>query len=220
MIKHLLPLVFMIFSRTLFLDAVENLETTTFYIVRHGQTDWNTQGRVQGQTDTPLNATGREQAQKLETELKDHHFDVASSSDLSRASETAKILLTNTGLALITDKRLRERDFGVWEGRLQSELYGLPPEKREGMETDNAMLERTFQFLNEAIQKHSGDSILVVTHGGLMKNLLMHVLEIKSGSEIQIKNAGMITLQYSHGEWSVKDTQNIVLPTRVPALAS
>lgn len=90
------------------------------WLIRHGETDWNREGRIQGQTDTELNDLGREQAKRLAMRLEDESFDTVYSSDLSRAHETARIVLPNEEPHL--DERLREMSFGVLEGKKRDEF--------------------------------------------------------------------------------------------------
>jgi broad specificity phosphatase PhoE len=93
---------------------------TTLLLVRHGETDWNRDGRWQGQSDTPLNEVGRQQAVRVAEEL--DGIDVVYSSDLARARETAEIVAERLGLDVELDERLRERSFGAWEGKTGPEI--------------------------------------------------------------------------------------------------
>src|SRR5438105_2360386 len=101
---------------------------TTLYLVRHGETDWNRDGRVQGHSDTPLNATGRAQAKSLASRVDDVTFGSAFSSDSSRAYETASLILAGRRLPITTTKDLRERFLGRWEGELVTHLATSDPE--------------------------------------------------------------------------------------------
>ena len=98
-----------------------------FYLVRHGQTDWNRAGKIQGTTDIPLNETGRQQAEQLATVLKERsgypaktRIDAVYASPLARAFQTAEILAKEEKLPLRRLTGLRERDFGCWEGKISS----------------------------------------------------------------------------------------------------
>src|SRR3990172_1726506 len=95
---------------------------TLLYLIRHGRSTWNAEGRVQGQADAPLDDTGREQAQKLAQKLRDIGFEAFYSSPLSRASETAKIVAEPHDLPITLDERLMERSFGDWTGKLAAEV--------------------------------------------------------------------------------------------------
>ena len=89
---------------------------TTILLVRHGETDWNLQRRVQGHSDTPLNDNGRAQALALADTLDDVELDAVYASDLARAFETARIVAERRGLTVTSVPGLRERNFGTWEG--------------------------------------------------------------------------------------------------------
>ncbi|MBO4592414.1 MAG: histidine phosphatase family protein, partial [Eubacterium sp.] len=86
------------------------------YIIRHGKTDWNVMHKLQGKTDVPLNDEGRAMAEQAREEYQDVHFDIAFCSPLSRARETAEILLRGRDIPIITDDRLTEMSFGIYEG--------------------------------------------------------------------------------------------------------
>jgi alpha-ribazole phosphatase len=95
---------------------------TKFYLVRHGQTDWNIEGRYQGQADTLLNKAGEEQAALAATQFIDKPVDAIFSSDLQRARHTAESIGKQVGLPVHLDPRLREINHGIWEGMLYSDI--------------------------------------------------------------------------------------------------
>ena len=120
------------------------------YIVRHGQTDWNVEGRNQGRTDIELNETGIEQAKETAKKLEDKNFDLVFSSPLKRAYKTAQIICNNN---IILDSRLIERCNGDLEGKLKSEYKGLvdfanPNENRYGIETLPTFRRRITDFFD------------------------------------------------------------------------
>lgn len=94
-----------------------NQNSTTFYIVRHGETDWNVRGILQGQTDTELNEAGLKQSEELAEYLRELKFDAVFSSDLSRARKTSEAVALQKKLVVTTSKALRERSFGKYEGK-------------------------------------------------------------------------------------------------------
>src|SRR5579872_7049036 len=94
----------------------------TLYIVRHGETQWNVERRVQGQIDTPLTEHGKEQAKALGNLFKTIHFDAVFSSDLLRAQRTAELITLEKKLAVVTSELLRERSFGSFEGKYLEEI--------------------------------------------------------------------------------------------------
>jgi broad specificity phosphatase PhoE len=157
---------------------------TTLLLVRHGETDWNRDGRWQGGSDTHLNDVGRAQANALARTL-DGSVDAIYSSDLARARETAEILAAKLGLEVYVDERLRERSFGAWEGLTTSEIEqrfaqqherwrlgeGAGSEDAEPFETFGA---RVAGFLDELLERHPDEEVLVVAHGGSIR--VIHAL--------------------------------------------
>jgi probable phosphoglycerate mutase len=141
---------------------------TTLLLVRHGETDWNADGRLQGQTDRPLSDFGRRQARQLADELADEELEAVYSSDLTRARETAEIIGERLGLPVALDPDLREKDWGTWEGltaveRDQVEFVGESTEAHQG---------RILRALRRISEAHPGGGrIVVVTHGGSMRRV-------------------------------------------------
>ncbi len=141
---------------------------TTLLLVRHGETDWNADGRLQGQTDRPLNDYGRRQAQQLAGELAAGSFEAIYASDLSRARETAEIVGERLGLAVALDPDLREKDWGTWEGltAVERDRVGFVGESTE------AHQERMLRALRRISDRHPGGKrVLVVTHGGSIRRV-------------------------------------------------
>lgn len=141
---------------------------TTLLLVRHGETDWNADGRLQGQTDRPLSEFGRRQAVQLANELADEEFDAIYASDLSRASETAQIVGERLGLPVEIDPDLREKNWGTWEG-----LTTVERDRVEFVgESTEAHRERMLRALRRIAERHpDGGRVLVVTHGGSMRRV-------------------------------------------------
>ena len=151
---------------------------TTLLLVRHGETDWNRDGRWQGHSDTPLNELGRRQARELAAEL--DGVDVVYSSDLARARETAEIIAARLGVPVRLDARLRERSFGAWEGLTTAEIEerfreahgrwqsgeGFGPDDAESFETFD---DRVRSFLDEVLHRHPQETVLVIGHGGSIR---------------------------------------------------
>lgn len=139
------------------------------YIVRHGQTDWNLEGRTQGHSDIPLNQTGINQANIIKEKLKDIKFDKVFSSPLKRAYETANIITNNS---IIKDNRLIERFGGELEGKLSKDnpkdiRYNDPNENRYGIENILGFRKRIFDFFDEITRNYPNENVLVVTHAGI-----------------------------------------------------
>jgi broad specificity phosphatase PhoE len=149
---------------------------TILLLARHGETDWNHEHRVQGHSDVPLNDTGRAQAAELGRRLDLSGVRSAYSSDLSRARETAEIVLAGR-LPLVTLESLRERHFGTWEGLTNDEIFRRFPDTRDGRawgdgETQDAMTARVIGTLLHLATVHAGERVLVVTHGGPVRSAL------------------------------------------------
>jgi broad specificity phosphatase PhoE len=141
---------------------------TTLLLVRHGETDWNAEGRLQGHTDRPLSDYGRRQARRLAEELEGEELEAIYSSDLARARETAEIVGERLGLQLALEPDLREKDWGTWEG-----LSAVERDRVEFVgESTEAHQERMLRALRRISERHPGNArILVVTHGGSMRRV-------------------------------------------------
>jgi broad specificity phosphatase PhoE len=141
---------------------------TELLLVRHGETDWNADGRLQGQTDRPLTDFGRRQARELAEELADEQLEAIYASDLARARETAEIVGRRLDLAVALDTDLREKDWGTWEGltaveRDRVEFVGESTEEHQA---------RILRALGRIAERHpDGGRVLVVTHGGSMRRV-------------------------------------------------
>lgn len=151
---------------------------TTILLVRHGETDWNLERRVQGHTDRPLNGTGLAQAQTLAETLAQEQIDAVYASDLSRALETARAVADTRGLPVETLPGLREKHFGTWEGLTDAEIRERFPEATGGSwgdaETREQLAERVLAALAEITAANPGGRALVVTHGGPLHAVLRH----------------------------------------------
>lgn len=161
------------------------------FLVRHGETDWNAEGRWQGQTDVPLNAAGRAQARELAGRLRGAGLSIVASSDLLRARTTAEIVAAELGLALRpADHRLREQGFGDFEGltaqecaarypaawvRYAADSRATPP----GGESAGEVLARVVPALREVAAL--GSAALVVMHGRALRTFVRDVLGAEPG---------------------------------------
>lgn len=139
------------------------------YIVRHGQTDWNLEGRYQGRIDIELNETGISQAEKISEKLKDVKFDKVFSSPLKRAHKTAQIISDNP---ITLDERLIERCNGELEGKLKSECEKMVDftdlsKSPLGIEPLSEFRQRITDFFDDILKNYPDKNILVVTHAGV-----------------------------------------------------
>jgi len=160
--------------------------TRRLYVARHGETDWNVEGRWQGRTDVPLNDRGRAQALALAERLRGERIASVASSDLSRARETAQIVASALGAPFAyADEGLRERGFGIFEGLTRAECAERHPEEwrvwstdariaPSGAETYEALAARVVASIHRALDELAGPA-LVVTHGGSLRALLRTV---------------------------------------------
>jgi probable phosphoglycerate mutase len=152
---------------------------TTILLARHGETDWNREGRFQGWADPPLNATGRAQAVDLSVQLMAEELAAVYSSPLRRAYETAEVVAASRGLEPVTVDALREVDVGSWSGLSRAEIEQRFPEQYarwldygrgwEDGETYEQMVDRVVEALQELAEARDGQRILAVTHGGPMR---------------------------------------------------
>lgn len=200
------------------------------YLVRHGETDWNVKGLVQGHSDISLNEKGRWQAKELAKKLASVKFAAGFSSDLVRAKETAEIIAIKHKINIITLKALRERAFGRLEGKswkdeskdtqklaqLWHKLGELTQEEikkhnLQGVETNDILMGRFIQALREISIAYQGENVLVVTHGGVMRAFLLHIgyatkLELPPGS---IDNTAYVKIVSNGVEFEVKQTEGV-----------
>lgn len=149
------------------------------WAMRHGQTGWNVEGRLQGQSDTKLTKVGVEQTVDLGRSLKHEKIDVAYSGPLDRVKETCKIIQEQNdfGFPIRIDDRITERSFGRCEGMLESKYKEMHPNRwnlnhtflGEGVELPKDMLKRTNEFLKDIQAEHKKKKILLSTHVGTMR---------------------------------------------------
>lgn len=160
------------------------MEATRILVIRHGETAWNLDTRIQGQLDIPLNDTGRWQARRMALALASEPVHAVYSSDLARALETASILSQHhpglLGRAPQVQQQLRERCFGSLEGQTWADIENHFPQeaarwrKREpewapqGGETLLQLRQRVAQILSSLAQRHLGEQIVLVAHGGVL----------------------------------------------------
>ncbi len=162
------------------------------YIVRHGETDWNKERKIQGQVDIPLNEFGRGLARKTAAGLADVRFDVCYSSPLFRARETAELILAGRDVPVVEDERIIEMAFGEYEGRCCSkDGWNLPEDFRRffdgperyrtpaGGEGFADVKKRTGEFLRELYgrEEYRDSNILITTHGAALAGLLNNIKE-------------------------------------------
>ena len=176
------------------------------YLVRHGETAWNREGRFQGHTDVELNDVGREQARALADKLRAREIDAIACSDLLRAKQTASILAEelNAPIACV-DKELRERGYGCFEGLTRTECGAKFPElwashaKGEivevpGAERRELVIDRIVRSVKRCVETQTeGSSIAIISHGGVMRMFL----EAACGSRVPpVPNTAVFLIEY------------------------
>lgn len=186
-------------------------EVTRIIAIRHGQTAWNAESRLQGQLDIPLNALGRAQAAQLAEALRDEGISTVISSDLGRAADTARALAQPLGLPLVFEAGLRERGFGAMEGRTFQELDEHEPEmalrwRRRDPDFGPPGGERLSEFYDRSVatadalaRAHAGRTIVLVTHGGVLDCLYRAAtrIELQATRTWQLGNAAINRLLHT-----------------------
>jgi broad specificity phosphatase PhoE len=179
---------------------------TSICIIRHGETDWNSSGRLQGCEDIELNELGRLQAAQLAAYLSKQQWDVIISSPLKRAYETAQIIASHISLTnLILHEGLRERDYGEASGLLPDERHKRFPDGIiPGQEEFEYLRRRAIKALDEIAGQYSGKRIIVVSHGAFTNSILYTISGGEIGSfKTRLKNGCLNLIVQSNHQWSV-----------------
>jgi broad specificity phosphatase PhoE len=179
----------------------------TVFLLRHGQTAWNKQGRVMGRTQVPLDADGIQQIQKIAPLVASLELDGIYTSPLRRAVQTARVIAEGTNLPICKSEGLNEIAFGDWTGRhfddlIDDELYRRfikSPAKTllPGGETISDVQRRGLKVINEAAQKLPGGRFLFVSHGDVIRAILSHYMKLPLNEyrRLRIDNASLSALQ-------------------------
>jgi probable phosphoglycerate mutase len=190
---------------------------TEIILIRHGETAWNRERRMQGQIDTPLSDTGRTQAEALGQRMAKHPkpFSAIYSSDLSRAYDTAAAIAKHSGHEIRRDPALRERAFGIFEGLTYAEMSQRYPEEHTrfsqrdpdyavpGGESPRAFYERGLACVNGIADAHPDERVVVVTHGMVLDTLYRaaYNLPLPEKREAPLFNASLNTFRREGGQW-------------------
>ena len=208
------------------------MDATRLIVVRHGETAWNVDTRIQGHLDIPLNATGLWQARQLGDALAGEAISAIYTSDLLRARRTAQAVADATGAALVDEPGLRERAFGSFQGRTFAEVETEHPEQArrwrqrdpdyapDGGESLRVLRERVIDTTHRLAARHPGGLVLLVTHGGVLDVLYRAATrqDIQAPRTWQLGNAAINRLLWTHGHglslvgWA--DTQHLEHATR------
>lgn len=196
------------------------------YLMRHGETNWNRARRLQGQSDIPLNEYGIELAEKTAEGLREVAFDAAFSSPLSRALTTARIVVGNRNIAIETDERLKEINFGAGEGTYFDPAKADPahpmhnffckPESfvpMEGGESISHVRERVGEFLRERVFPLEGacENVLITAHGALIRSVVNGLAGIPDSGfwQIGLPNCAVVILSLESGELRILEKSRI-----------
>ncbi len=197
------------------------------YLVRHGESLWNKNGRVQGQKDIILTENGKQQAIKLSKRLKQEKIDYIYTSSLKRAKHTAKFISKQLNVRLIIEDNLKERNFGVWEGLFiedikknyekEYELWKTHPYnfKIHKSETVEDVLIRVKLFLEYLNNNYMKKSILIVSHTVIIKLIIIEMLKLKitDYSKYHISNCSLSIIDHNNNNFylkSVNDTSHFI----------
>ncbi|MFP4354816.1 MAG: histidine phosphatase family protein [Phycisphaerae bacterium] len=190
------------------------MDKTLLTLVRHGETEWNLQGRLQGHLDSPLTGRGRAQAAALAEALAGRAFDAIYSSDLGRAMQTAEIL-AGPEAEVVTIPDLRERHLGCFQGHTWDELDQTMPETVRAFrqadadwpipagESAQQRFERNIRAFEKIAQDNPGRQVLVIGHGGSMDSMMRHVLglDLITPRPFTIRNAARNVFIRTGGRW-------------------
>ena len=199
------------------------MSATKLVLVRHGETAWNVESRIQGHLDIPLNDTGLAQAAAVGARLSGEDFDAIYSSDLIRAYRTASPVVANPEIDIVRDEHLRERNLGVLQGLTGEEAVIAQPgawkvlKSREsdlalaGGESLGGFSRRILDFVEKLLVSHAGRRILAVTHGGALDVVYRHVnrMPLSAPRDFTIYNASVNVISVNGGRWTIESWGDI-----------
>jgi probable phosphoglycerate mutase len=194
------------------------MSATTLVLVRHGETAWNVESRIQGHTDVALNALGEAQAAAVGIRLIGERFDAVYSSDLARAYYTARPAVPDPDRAIVKDRRLRERHLGVLQGLTTQEAVNRQPAAwkafksrdpdavLEGGESLGEFFRRVVGFVQDMLGRHAGGRVLAVTHGGVLDAAYRHALgkSLSAARDFPLYNASVNVLRHDDRGWRIE----------------
>ncbi|HEX9685232.1 MAG TPA: histidine phosphatase family protein [Burkholderiales bacterium] len=194
------------------------MDECTLIVIRHGETAWNRERRMQGTTDTQLSDVGREQARALGRRLAGRGFAALYASDLARARDTARTIAEHADRDIVTDPRLQERRFGIFEGLTVEEIVARYPDEHArfasrdpdyavpGGESARSFTERCIGCLAEIAGRHPGHEVVIVTHGLVLDSLYRaaHGLDHGARRPVPLINASVNVFGYEGGAWRLE----------------
>ena len=191
------------------------LNMTELILIRHGETSWNRERRMQGQLNTPLSDLGLAQAEATGVRLASHAFTALYSSDLKRAHDTASAISRASGKQIVTDIALRERAFGIFEGLTADDISSKYPVENErfvardpeyvipGGESARGFYERALGCMERIAERHRGECVVVVTHGLVLDTMYRAArnMPIEPKREAPLYNASLNTFRRKADGW-------------------
>ena len=200
------------------------MTATTLFVVRHGETAWNAEGRIQGHTDIGLNSLGVAQAEAVGRRLARERFDAVYSSDLIRAFHTARPAVRDPDQTIIKDQRLRERHLGVLQGLTGEQAMANQPAAWKAFKSRDPDLElaggerlgkfsrRVVGFVEAILEAHAGKRVLVVTHGGVLDVAYRHAagMPLSASRNFPIYNASVNVISHHAGHWKIESWGDVM----------
>lgn len=196
---------------------------THLIAIRHGETEWNSEGRFQGHLNSALNDAGLAQARALGERLAAERFDLLLCSDLGRALQTASAIALRSGHEIAVDPRLRERRMGIFQGLTPAEVQERHPEEYARFasrdpdyaipqgESMRQLFDRCVTCFTELAERHAGRTLVAVTHGGVLAMLYRHAMAmpLDAPRDFHLHNAGVNRFRHQGGAWTIQDWGDI-----------
>ena len=193
---------------------------TEMILIRHGETIWNAEGRIQGQGDSPLTERGIAQARAVARRLQEEEFTTLYGSHLGRVIETARHVADVTGHAITIDERLQERHYGLFEGLTYAEAQTQHPDifatyqqlrytadyAHPGAESLRQLTERGQVVFQALAERHAGERLVIVSHGALIGAMLRHFLGVPIDGKhgFRLANGSLSEVVFADGDWRVR----------------
>lgn len=176
-------------------------------LVRHGETDWNAMGKIQGRTDIPLNATGKQQARECGQCLASSHWDRIVTSPLKRAKQTAEIINQSLQLPMEEMEEFVERAYGDAEGMTREErLESFPDGHIPNQEDRPSLNKRIMKGIQQIHEKYPDQKIILVAHGGVINAILATLSNGEIGSgKTRLMNGCISNLFFRENQWQIQD---------------
>ncbi|MFT8319803.1 MAG: histidine phosphatase family protein [Bacillus sp. (in: firmicutes)] len=180
---------------------------TNICLIRHGETDWNSLGKIQGKTDIPLNENGIKQAKNCRDHLKGTDWDLIVTSPLKRAKKTATIINEALELPLVEMEEFMERSFGDAEGKTREERERLYPDLQyPNQESRSDLINRIMCGLEKVVEEYPEKNVLLVAHGAVIHTLLNTLSENQiTLDNTYLMNACLSNIHYKDSKWTVSD---------------